>query len=153
MPFGNTNAVDHFTLEQPQPTTNTLIDIIADGNTFQRCLQTLSNNKCPGPDGIVNGIIKALHTDGKAALHLMMQLMWMTGITPATWKHSITVLIYKHKGTSSKGALALKTQCTSSGPAWSKWQWLTTESAMQSIATAKQASGANAQLQSKWRTW
>jgi len=69
-----------------------------DEDTFESCICTLSNNKTPGPDGVANEILKALPATGKQALHNMIKLMWHTGCTPASWKHSNTVLLYKNKG-------------------------------------------------------
>jgi hypothetical protein len=97
-PFTLTTAADKFTLEHPPPTTLSLHHIIKDPCTFKQCTSSLSNNKCPGPDGIVNEIIKALPDDCKQAIHMLFQIMWATGITPTAWKESTTVLLYKHKG-------------------------------------------------------
>jgi hypothetical protein len=97
-PFTLPTAADKFTLEHPPPTTRSLHHIIQDPCTFKQCISSLSNNKCPGPDGIVNEIFKALPYDCKQAIHMLFQIMWATGITPTTWKESTTILLYKHKG-------------------------------------------------------
>jgi len=99
-PFESRDAVDSFHLEPAATPSNTsdLDDIITDADTFESCICTLSNNKTPGPDGVANEILKALPSPGKQALHNMIKLMWHTGRTPATWKHSNTVLLYKNKG-------------------------------------------------------
>jgi len=75
-----------------------LTDIIADVDSYTACVNTLSNNKCPGPDGVANEILKLLPPSGKEAVHSMMKLMWKTGQTPTSWKHSTTILLYKNKG-------------------------------------------------------
>jgi exonuclease III len=97
-PFTLPTAADRFNLEHPPPTTCSLHHIIQDPCTFKQCISSLSNNKCPGPDGIVNEILKALPDDCKQAIHMLFQIMWATGITPTAWKKSTTVLLYKHKG-------------------------------------------------------
>jgi ribonuclease HI len=99
-PFEQQDAVDRFSLTKAQatPEGHNLADIMADEATFHKCMHTLANNKAPGPDGVANELLKALPTAGKQALHCMFQLMWETGRTPATWKHSNTVLLYKNKG-------------------------------------------------------
>eukprot|EP00882_Tetradesmus_deserticola_P013816 GHRQ01014673.1.p1 GENE.GHRQ01014673.1~~GHRQ01014673.1.p1 ORF type:complete len:453 (-),score=51.05 GHRQ01014673.1:440-1798(-) len=97
-PFAMPSATDGFTLENPQPTTRSLHHIIQDTCTFTQCLNSLANNKCPGPDGIANEILKALPDECKQAIHLLFQIMWATGVTPKAWKCSTTIMLYKHKG-------------------------------------------------------
>jgi ribonuclease HI len=75
-----------------------LHDCMADHTTFQECINHLSNGKAPGPDGVPNEILKALPPQAKKALHNFIQIMWATHLTPSTWKHSNTVLLYKNKG-------------------------------------------------------
>jgi hypothetical protein len=48
---------------------------------------------------VVNEFLQALPAAGKQAIHNLFRLMWATGLTPTSWKESITVMLYKHKGT------------------------------------------------------
>lgn len=70
-PFMLPTAIDRFTLEHPQPTARSLHHIRQDECTFRQCLNTLANNRCPGPDGIANEILKALPDECKQAIHLL----------------------------------------------------------------------------------
>jgi hypothetical protein len=117
-PFTLPTAADRFTLEHPPPTTRSLHHIIQDPCTFKQCTSSLSNNKCPGPDGIVHEIIKALPDDCKQAIHMLFQVMWATGITPTAWKEITTVLLYKHKGSITTDELGWKIRYINSGRAW-----------------------------------
>jgi hypothetical protein len=100
-PFEMPGAIDKFELAPAMPdvTSHGLEDIINDEITFSTCLASLSNNKAPGPDGVTNEILKALSTVGKQAIHNMFKLMWQARRTPAQWKQSNTILLYKNKGT------------------------------------------------------
>jgi hypothetical protein len=71
---------------------------ILDEAAFSESTRTLSNGKTPGPDGIINEIIKIAPTELKRCLHTLFILMWATGITPQGWKESLTCLLYKDKG-------------------------------------------------------
>ncbi|NBK25453.1 MAG: reverse transcriptase family protein, partial [Spirochaetia bacterium] len=68
---------------------------ICDAAAFKECLSTLSKNKAPGLDGIVNELLKMLPSDIHALTHQLFQAMWATGITPTEWKVSDTALLYK----------------------------------------------------------
>jgi hypothetical protein len=68
---------------------------ITDKNTFHTILNQLSKGKRPGPDGIPNELLMCLPLPVKNAIHDLLCLMWMTGHTPDTWKHSITILLQK----------------------------------------------------------
>ena len=70
-----------------------------DRAAFDKCLNSLSTGKQPGPDEIPNEIIKAAPALLQDCLHLLMMVMWATGCTPDGWKESYTVLLYKNKGT------------------------------------------------------
>jgi hypothetical protein len=65
---------------------------------FQECPKFLTNNKAPGPDGIVNELLKALPLEYQQTIHKLLIIMWATGRTPKDWKASETILIYKEKG-------------------------------------------------------
>jgi hypothetical protein len=72
---------------------------ISDPTAFRDTINSLSLGKAPGPDNIINDVIKALPPDALMALHNMIKIMWATGITPQGWKCSKTILLYKNKGT------------------------------------------------------
>jgi len=71
---------------------------ILDSCNFQECLKSLTNNKAPGPDGIVNELLKAIPLEYHQTIHKLLIIMWATGITQEDWKASETILIYKKKG-------------------------------------------------------
>jgi exonuclease III/ribonuclease HI len=77
----------------------TLQDRIADAAAFRACVKTLASSKAPGPDGITNEILQMLPDPALQAIHALLQIMWATAYTPQDWKESLTVLLYKHKGT------------------------------------------------------
>lgn len=68
---------------------------IDDEVTFQSCLKTLAQGKAAGPDGVANELLQALPPSGKRALHNLLRIMWATGVTPTSWKGSITAMLYK----------------------------------------------------------
>ena len=72
---------------------------IQDSHAFTACLKTLSHGKAPGPDGVTNEMLQMLPLQGQALLHKFIQVMWATGYTPRAWKHSLTALLWKEKGT------------------------------------------------------
>ena len=72
---------------------------IQDAQAFQACLKTLSHGKAPGPDGVTNEMLQLLPVEGQQILHAFIQLMWASSCTPTSWKHSITALLWKEKGT------------------------------------------------------
>ena len=72
---------------------------ISDPTAFRDVINSLSLGKAPGPDRIPNDILRALPYEALKALHNLIQIMWATGITPHSWKHSTTILLYKNKGT------------------------------------------------------
>jgi hypothetical protein len=97
-PWQLPGAPDQFDLAAADPGLANLDAIMADESTFRTCVDTLANNKAPGPDGVANEILKALPKPGHQAIHGLLQLMWATGHTPEAWKHSNTILLYKNKG-------------------------------------------------------
>ena len=78
---------------------NWLHQQLADQQAFTACIKTLSKGKTPGPDKVTNEMLQMLPPEGKRMLHALMQIMWATAHTPQSWKHSVTVLLYKNKGT------------------------------------------------------
>ena len=106
-PWMDSQCEDPFLLETPitraENTTHSkrkwLHSSILDTCSFQECLQSLTNNKAPGPDGIANELLKHLPQEYKESLHkLFIIIMWATGLTPKAWKKSDTILVYKDKG-------------------------------------------------------
>ena len=54
---------------------------ILDSCNFQECLKSLTNNKAPDPDGIVNELLKAILLEYQQTIHKLLIVMWATGIT------------------------------------------------------------------------
>jgi hypothetical protein len=48
---------------------NWLYSSILDKSAFSGCIKTLSNNKSPGPDGIVNELLRMLPTEIQETIH------------------------------------------------------------------------------------
>ena len=61
---------------------NWLHSYILDKSAFNECMKTLSNNKSPGPDGIVNELLRMLPTEIQETIHMLFIIMWATGFTP-----------------------------------------------------------------------
>ena len=61
---------------------NWLHSSILDKSSFKKCIKTLSNNKSPGPDGIVNELLRMLSTEIQGTIHMLFIIMWATGFTP-----------------------------------------------------------------------
>jgi len=105
-PWSHKDALDPFELatSASHPTGNRtwLHKQMADQQAFTACIKTLSKGKAPGPDQVTNEMLQMLPWEGKRMLHALMQIMWATAHTPKPWKHSITVLLYKNKGTPLK---------------------------------------------------
>jgi hypothetical protein len=72
--------------------------VIDDEVAFTACLKTLARGKATGPDKVANELLQALSPAGKRAIHNMIRIMWATGLTPDSWKESVTIMLYKHKG-------------------------------------------------------
>ncbi len=71
---------------------------IIDQAAFHECIRSLSNNKSPGLNGVVNEVLTMLPPIFSQTIHKLFTIMWATGYTPKTWKTSETVLIDKEKG-------------------------------------------------------
>ena len=71
---------------------------ILDQAAFHNCIRSLSNNKAPGSDVVVNEILTMLPPAMRQTIHLLFIFMRATGITPKAWKTSETVLIENGKG-------------------------------------------------------
>jgi len=62
---------------------------------LQEALRRTPNHKAAGPDGVPGLILKHLPPAFHEALQLLFQAMSITGITPLSWLHSHTILLYK----------------------------------------------------------
>jgi len=93
----------------PQPTLKSVLEdqyknlkelhnSILDSCSFLECIQSLINNKTPGPEGIANELLKYLPHKYKESIHKLFVIMCATGITPKAWKKSDAILIFKDKG-------------------------------------------------------
>eukprot|EP00983_Pelagomonas_calceolata_P002111 71398-Pelagomonas_calceolata.AAC.1 len=58
---------------------------IMDKSSFDECIKTLSNSKSPGPDGVVNEILKILSPEIQESIHKLFIIMWATRLTPVSW--------------------------------------------------------------------
>ena len=97
-PWQNPKNPDNFVLETKATSLHQrpwLHDSALDVHAFEECVQSLSNGKCPGPDGITNELLKMLPTQLKECTHMLLVILWATGYTPTNWKSSDTVLLYK----------------------------------------------------------
>ena len=54
---------------------NWLYSSILDKSAFSGCIKTLSNNKSPGPDGIVNELLRMLPTEIQETIHMLFIIM------------------------------------------------------------------------------
>jgi ribonuclease HI len=101
-PWQREGALDPFELstaaQSSQAAGATLHTAIADRHAFEACMHTLARGKAPGPDGILNEVLQLLPSAAKDAIHALFQVMWATSCTPSAWKESLTVLLYKNKG-------------------------------------------------------
>ena len=93
-----TTGIDQYKLETPALANRANADILSllmDGTTFMECIRHLSKNKQPGPDGIPNELLASLPGTWHGTIHKLLVLMWITGETPACWKNSNTIMLYK----------------------------------------------------------
>jgi hypothetical protein len=65
---------------------------------MQEALRRTPNHKAAGPDGVLGMILKHMPLGFHEALQLLFQAMSITGITPSSWLHSHTILLYKKRG-------------------------------------------------------
>jgi exonuclease III len=99
-PWTQPGAQDCFKLQTDatlQPNRQWLLDHLDERVVFD-CCKRLGNGKAPGPDDVVNEVIKMMPPRVKKMIHKLFVIMWATGCTPDKWKHSHTRLIHK-KGT------------------------------------------------------
>lgn len=104
-PWMDQQCEDHFLLETPitraendtQRRREWLHSSILDSCSLQECIQPLTNNKTPGPDGIANELLKHLPQEYKESIHKLFIIMCATGRTPKTWKKRDTVLTFKER--------------------------------------------------------
>jgi len=71
---------------------------ILDNSAFTECIKTLSNDKSPCPDGIVNELLRMIPCEILEIIHKLLVIMWATRITPTSLKTGITILKDKNKG-------------------------------------------------------
>jgi len=57
---------------------NWLHSSILDKSAFNKCNKTLSNNKSPGPDAIVNELLRMLPAEIQETIHMLFIIMWAT---------------------------------------------------------------------------
>jgi hypothetical protein len=69
--------------------------LMYDPIVFQDCIMSLSNNKAPGPDGLLNELLKFAPYCVKCIIHDFFKLIYTCTFTPTAWKKSETVLLYK----------------------------------------------------------
>ncbi len=62
---------------------------------MQEALRRTPCHKAAGPDGVPGLILKNMPQAFHEALHLLFQLMAITGITPPSWLKSHAILLYK----------------------------------------------------------
>jgi hypothetical protein len=88
--------LDGFVIEKrgnPQTPLHNYFDKI----TYDTCLKHLANNKTPGPDKIPNTILKNMPESFHKLLFLFFSQCYKQKQIPASWKISLTILIYKKK--------------------------------------------------------
>jgi len=81
-----------------------------------RMLKLIKTYKTSGPDSIVNEVLKILPFDVCNTIHMLFNVMWVTGITPKSWKVSDTVLIDKNTKTKDQKQTYIRT---------GQWYWPT----------------------------
>jgi hypothetical protein len=62
---------------------------------FQEALRRTPNHKVAGPDGVPGLVLKHMPPAFHEAIHLLFQVMAITGITPLSWLQSHAILLYK----------------------------------------------------------
>ena len=96
---GAYSSIDPFTLEtsagKPEFGSISLLKHVWDPCIFQEKMRHLKNGKAPGPDGILNEVLKHLPEGVHQVIHKLSILMWMTGTTPKAWNQLQTVLLHK----------------------------------------------------------
>ncbi len=105
-PWEQTQAPDlfelesHITRDEKEGTRERpwLHSSIIDQAAFNECVQSLSNNKSPGLDGVVNEVLTMLPPIFSQTKYKLFTTMWANAYIPETWKTSKTVLIDKEKG-------------------------------------------------------
>ena len=86
--------LEGFTIDQrgePQIPLHTYFD----QETYDFCLKNLGNNKAPGPDKIPNSILKNMPPRFHKLFFLFFKHCYKQKQIPASWKTSLTVLLYK----------------------------------------------------------
>jgi hypothetical protein len=86
--------LDGFILEK-RGDTNASITNTFDKNTYDLCLKYLGNNKAPRPNNIPNSILKNMPIQFHNLLYLIFHQCYKQQQIPASWKTSLTILLYK----------------------------------------------------------
>jgi hypothetical protein len=86
--------LDGFVLEKRRGI-NASIAHIFDRNTYDLCLKYLGNNKSLGPDNIPNSILKNMPIQFHNLLYQLLHQYYKQQQIPASWKTSLTILLYK----------------------------------------------------------
>ncbi|KAL4446708.1 hypothetical protein ABPG77_007952 [Micractinium sp. CCAP 211/92] len=97
-PWEAPDALDNFSLctrVDPAGQREDLLPKMKDFSRFERILRQATKQKQPGPDGVPNELLQVLPVQMHRGMHSMFVTMWLTGETPALWKHSHTVMLYK----------------------------------------------------------
>ena len=84
-----------FKLKLPLIHNDEVKQLMYDPIVFQDCIMSLSNNKAPGPDGLLNELLKFAPYCVKCIIHDFFKLIYTCTFTPTAWKTSETVLLYK----------------------------------------------------------
>jgi hypothetical protein len=71
--------------------------IYFDKETYNLCLKNIATGKAPRPDKIPNSILKNMPPQFYTLLYLFFRQCYIKRQIPASWKTSITILLY-HKG-------------------------------------------------------
>ena len=86
--------LEGFTIDQrgePQTPLHTYFD----QETYDFCIENLGNNKAPGPDKIPHSILKNMPPCFHKLLFLFFKHCYKQKQIPASWKTSLTILLYK----------------------------------------------------------
>ena len=97
-PFSHSTSVDRFPLQPHTPissadVTSQLTNRLLHGDLCAQHLARLSNNRAPGPDGIINELLKHSPPIFKDSLHYYFIAVWFTHTQP--WTNSNTILLHK----------------------------------------------------------
>ena len=72
-----------------------MLRLMQDLGLFSSRMACLKNGTSPGPESILNELLKHLPEGVQQVKHKMCTLMWMTGSIRKAWKELRTILLYK----------------------------------------------------------